>query len=82
MAFKGYCGANYELKDIVFPIDKVREDRNARIAEAYGVRPQKQTLDTMAITEMAGSIKFFDEKHITYTAFSEIMRGNPFKITI
>lgn len=75
MAFKGYCGANYELKDIVFPIGKVQEDRNARIAEAYGVQPQKQKLDTMAITEMAGSVKCFDENHSTYTAFSEMMEG-------
>lgn len=75
MAFKGYCGTNYELKDIVFPIDKVQEDRNTRIAEAYGVQAQKQKLDTMAITEMAGSVKCFDENHSTYTAFSEMM-GN------
>lgn len=75
MAFKGYCGANYELKDIVFPIDKVQEDRNARIAEAYGVQAQKQKLDTMEITQMASSIKCFDENHSTYTAFSEMMGG-------
>ncbi len=73
MAFKGYCGANYELKDIVFPIDKVQEDRNARIAEAYVVQPQKQKLDTMEITKMAGSIKCFDKNHSTYITFSEMM---------
>lgn len=75
MAFSGYCGANYELKDIVFPIDRAQEERNASIAKAYGVQPQKPTLDAMTITKMAGCIKCFDENHSTYTAFSEMMGG-------
>lgn len=73
LAFDGYCGANYELKDIVFPIDRAQEERNASIAKAYGVQPQKPTLDAMTIVHMAGSIKCFDENHSTYTAFSEMM---------
>ncbi len=75
MAFSGYCGANYELKDIVFPIDRAQEERNASIAKAYGVQPQKPTLDAMTITKMAGCIKCFDENHSAYTAFSEMMGG-------
>ena len=75
LAFDGYCGANYELKDIVFPIDRAQEERNASIAKAYGVQPQKPTLDVMTITHMTGSIKCFDENHSTYTAFSEMMGG-------
>lgn len=68
-----YCGENYELRDIVFPISRAQEERNASIAKAYGVQPQKPTLDAMTITHMAGSIKCFDENHSTYTAFSEMM---------
>lgn len=74
-AFSGYCGANYELKDIVFPIDRAQEERNASIVKAYGVQPQKPTLDAMTITKMAGCIKCFDENHSAYTAFSEMMGG-------
>lgn len=75
MAFSGYCGANYELKDIVFPASKEQEATNAKLQEVYGVQPQKQTLDTMEISKMAGSLKCFDESHRPYTAFSEMM-GN------
>lgn len=75
MAFSGYCGTNYELKDIVFPIDKALEQTNAKLSETYGVEPQKPKLDNMAISRMAGSVKCFDESHRPYTAFSEMMRG-------
>lgn len=74
-AFKGYCGKNYELKDIVFPISEVQEATNAKLSEAYGVQPQKPTLDNMTISRMASSVKCFDEGYRSYTAFSEIMRG-------
>lgn len=75
MAFSGYCGANYELKDIVFPVSKEQEATNAKLQEVYGVQPQKPKLDSMAISRMVGSIKCFDENHSTYTAFSEMMGG-------
>lgn len=73
MAFSGYCGTNYELKDIVFPIDKALEQTNAKLSETYGVEPQKSKLDNMAISRMASSPKCFDENYHSYTAFSEIM---------
>lgn len=74
-AFNGYCGMNYELKDVVFPVDKFTEQTNAKLAEAYGVQPQKPTLDNISISKMAGSLKCFDERHHPYTAFSEMMQG-------
>ncbi len=68
-----YCGENYELRDIIFPIDRAQEEKNTKLSEAYGVQPQKPKLDNMAISKMAGSIKCFDENHSAYTAFSEMM---------
>lgn len=75
MAFEGYCGTNYELKDIVFPMDKALEQTNAKLSETYGVQPQKPKLDNMAISRMAGSLKCFDESHRPYVVFSEMMGG-------
>ena len=75
MAFEGYCGANYELKDVVFPVNKYTEQTNAKLAETYGVQPQKPTLDNISIAKIAGSLKCFDENHRPYIAFSEIMEG-------
>ena len=75
MAFSGYSGANYELKDIVFPVSKEQEATNAKLQEVYGVQPQKPRLDSMEISKMAGSIKYFDESHHSYAAFSEMMEG-------
>ena len=63
------------MKDIVFLIDKALEQTNAKLSEIYGVQPQKPTLDNMAISRMAGSVKCFDENYCSYTAFSEMM-GN------
>lgn len=68
-----YCGENYELRDIVFPISKTTEETNAKIEEAYGVKAQPQKLDNMTISRMASSVKCFDENHSAYTAFSEMM---------
>lgn len=73
IAFKGYCGEGYELKDIVFPLSKATEETNAKLAAAYGVQPQKQTLDAVTISKMATSAKCFDENYHSYTAFSELM---------
>lgn len=73
IAFDGYCGKDYALKDIVFPADEVAERTNAKLAEAYGVEPQKQTLDSVTISKMASSIKCFDENNRSYTVFSEMM---------
>lgn len=75
MAFDGYCGANYELKDIVFPLSKYTEETNAKLAQEYGVQPQKQTRDVMTISRMAGAIRCFDENHTCYTAFTEMMNS-------
>lgn len=73
MAFDGYCGESYELKDIVFPLSKTTEETNAKLAAAYGVQPQKQTLDTITISKMASSGKCFDENYHSYKAFYELM---------
>lgn len=73
IAFDGYCGKDYALKDIVFPVDEATERTNAKLAEAYGVEPQKQTLDSVTISKMASSIKCFDENYRSYTVFSEMM---------
>lgn len=75
IAFDGYCGENYELKDIVFPLSKATEETNAKLAAAYGVQPQKQTLDAVTISQMATSVKCFDENYHSYTAFYEMMGG-------
>ncbi len=72
-AFEGYCGANYELKDIVFPISEAQEATNVKLSEAYGVQPQKQALDNITISKMAISVKCFDENYRSYTVFSEMM---------
>lgn len=73
IAFKGYCGENYELKDIVFPVNKDQEATNAKLQETYGVQPQKPKLDNMAISKMAGSVKCFDENYRSYVVFSDTM---------
>lgn len=75
VAFEGYCGESYELKDIVFPLSKATEETNAKLVAAYGVQPQKQTLDAVTISKMATSAKCFDENYHSYTAFSELMGG-------
>lgn len=74
-AFNGYCGMNYELKDIVFPLSKTTEETNAKIESVYGVKAQPQKLDTLTLTRMANSIRCFDESYQSYTAFSEMMQG-------
>lgn len=73
MAFSGYCGTNYELKDIVFPLSRETEETNAKIEAAYGVKAQPQKLDNMTISRMASSVKCFDENYRPYTVFSEMM---------
>lgn len=73
IAFKGYCGENYELKDIVFPVNKDQEATNAKLQETYGVQPQKPKLDNMAISKMASSVKCFDENYRSYVVFSDTM---------
>lgn len=75
IAFEGYCGEGYELKDIVFPLSKATEKTNAKLAATYGVQPQKQMRDAVTISKMATSTKCFDENHSAYAAFSEMMGG-------
>lgn len=72
-AFSGYCGVNYELKDVIFPVDAVTEQTSRKLAEAYGMQPQKQTLGAMEISKMATSIKFFDENSRVYTEFAKMV---------
>jgi hypothetical protein len=74
-AFEAYCGMNYELKDVVFPLSKATEETNAKIESAYEIKAQPQKIDTLTLIRMASSIKCFDENHSTYTAFSEMMEG-------
>lgn len=74
-AFEAYCGMNYELKDVVFPLSKATEETNAKIESAYGIKAQPQKIDTLTLTRMASSIKCFDENYHPYTAFSELMGG-------
>ncbi len=73
LAFENYCGANNELKDIVFPLSKYKEETNAKLAQEYGIQPPKQTRDIMTISKMASAKKFFDENHAYYAALSEMM---------
>lgn len=73
IAFKGYCGVNYELKDVVFPIDEMAEQTNAKITAEYGIEPPKQTRDAMTISKMASSIKCLDENLLNYTVFSKML---------
>lgn len=72
-AFGGYCGVNYELKDVVFPLDKTAEETSRKLAEAYGTQPQKQTLGAMEISKMATSIKCLSEDYRSYVEFTKVM---------
>lgn len=72
-AFGGYAGANFELKDIVFPPDKTAEETSRKLAEAYGTQPQKQTLGAMEISKMATSIKCLSEDYRSYVEFTKVM---------
>lgn len=73
IAFSGYCGTNYEVKDIVFPLSRATEETNAKIESVYGVKAQPQKLDNLTISKMASSVKCFDENYHSYTVFSEMM---------
>lgn len=75
IAFEGYCGEGYELKDIVFPLSKTAEETNAKLTDTYGIKTQPQVRGSVEIARMASSIKCFDENHSTYTAFSEMMES-------
>lgn len=74
IAFSGYCGENYELKDVVFPLSKTAEETSAKIEATYGVKAQPQKLDTLTISKMANSLKCFDENYRSYTVFSKMMQ--------
>lgn len=75
-AFGGYAGANFELKDIVFPLDKTAEETSRKLAETYGVQPrQKQTLGVMETTKMATSINCFSENYRPYSELIKVMDG-------
>lgn len=74
-AFRGYCGTNYELKDVVFPLDKMAEETSRKLAENYGMQPQKQMMGAVEISKMATSIKYFDENNRAFTEFAKMMDG-------
>lgn len=74
-AFRGYCGTNYELKDVIFPVGAVTEQTSRKLAEAYGVQPQKQMMGAVEISKMATSIKYFDENNRAFTEFAKMMDG-------
>lgn len=72
-AFGGYTGENFELKDIIFPISDAQEATNAKLVEAYGVQPQKQTLGVMETVKMATSINCLSKDYCSYVEFTKIM---------
>lgn len=74
-AFGGYCGVNYELKDVVFPLDKMAEETSRKLAENYGTQPQKQMMGAVEISKMATSIKYFDENNRAFAEFAKMMDG-------
>lgn len=67
MAFSGYCGASYELRDFVFPADGTQAETAGKFKEEYGIEPPKKKPDTMIIVKMAGSVQCFDENYAPYT---------------
>lgn len=73
IAFEGYCGEGYALKDIVFPPSRYTEETNAKLAAEYDIEPPKPTMDTMQITKMANATGCFNESHTAYTEFSDMM---------
>lgn len=74
-AFGGYCGENFELQDIVFPLDRAAEETSRKLAETYGVQPQKQMRGVMETTKMATSINCFSEDYRSYVEFTKVMDG-------
>lgn len=73
IAFSGYCGTSYELKDIVFPVDKAAEETSRKLAEVYGTESQKQVLGVMEISKMTASINCLSEDYRSYVEFAKIM---------
>lgn len=74
-ALEGYCGEGFELKDIIFPPNKTAEETSRKLAEAYGVQPQKQMMGAVEISKMATSIKYFDENNRAFTEFAKMLDG-------
>lgn len=72
-AFTGYCGENYVLKDIIFPLSEATEQANTRLESEYGIVPQKQTRNITDIIQMSGAEKCFDKNYAPYVAFIEAM---------
>lgn len=72
-AFEGYTGEEYQLKDIIFPKDRLAEETHDKIAAEYGIEPPKQTMSAVQISKMASSIQCFDENYRSYTEFSDMM---------
>lgn len=74
-SLEGYSGEGFELKDIIFPPNKTAEETSRKLAEAYGVQPQKQMMGAVEISKMATSIKYFDENNRAFTEFAKMMDG-------
>ena len=72
-AFTGYCGENYVLKDIIFPLSEATEQANTRLESEYGITPPKQTHNITDIIKMSGAEKCFDKNHAPYVAFIATM---------
>lgn len=72
-ALEGYSGEGFELKDIIFSPNKTAEETSRKLAEAYGMQPQKQTLGAVEISKMATSIKCFEANCRSYVEFARMM---------
>lgn len=72
-AFTGYCGENYILKDIIFPLSEAVEQANAKLAEEYNITPPKPIRSTIDIIKMSNAEKCFDKNYAPYVAFIETM---------
>lgn len=73
LALNGYCGANNELADVIFPLSKTQEIANDKLREAYGTELPKPTRDALTISQMASSKQCFNETYRPYTEFLKIL---------
>lgn len=70
LAFSGYCGVNYELKDVVFKTD---ERTGELLEKEYGLEIQPSKPDALAISRMASSVRCFNKDYSSYANFFEVM---------
>ena len=73
-AFGGYCGENFELKNIVFPVGRSQENVNKKVQEAYGVLVESKTmLSNLEIAKMTNSVQCFEKNYHAYVEFAKMM---------